>query len=242
MNPIEQSLLERIDAYLMDKMSPQERSQFEAELEARPELRKLLAEQQDIHDAIGYREVGKTLRKLGTQPAPLRTSRTRVITWIALAASVLIVVAMIFLLPARQPEHIRLYSEYYTPDPGLPTLMGEAERDYVFMQGMVAFKSGDFADALSQWQSLSAGERYRDTLPFYTGLAHMGLDEFDAARQHLERTSPDGAFAEKRQWYLALILIHEEELDAARALLRTLSDRPGRFQAQAGELLRRMQE
>lgn len=229
-------MLERIDAYLLDRMSGAERSAFEADMSRDPELVTQVDAQRRIHDAVGYRQVSNILGQLGRNAQP-RPARRIIVRMLAIAAGVVLLVCLGIVFLRQQPEEKQLFARYYEADPGMPTLMGAEQGMYVFMEGMVAYRSGKYDSALKLWAGLEDQTRFRDTLSFYRAMANIGLGKFDNAITDLEHTGRHGEFAHKRDWYLALALVRTGQYADAKTLLEEIRASQSPWRQPAEELL-----
>jgi hypothetical protein len=219
--------LDQIDEYLMDRMSAEVRTQFETALVADPALANTVEELRQIKHAIGYQLY--------------RRRRKTMYLLAAIAACVLVCVGVFFMNSAEKPRGTKLYTEYYSQDPGLPTLMDSGTEEYVFYQGMVDYKSGNYRAALERWHSVDGSNQYADTLTFYMAMAHLGLNDLAQAFDHLAQVNESGPFGQKRNWYSALIALKHGDLQTTRQLLEPLSTSPGLFQQRAVTLLDRLE-
>jgi hypothetical protein len=239
---LDQHILDRIDDYLVHRMSHADRMQFEEDMKNDPELANTFHELQEIHHAIGYNQAEQALKHAHQKMHVVSTSRRRIIPGIllAIAASAALLIALFFLLSRSQSEQAKLYAEYFSMDPGLPTTMDANKNEYTFYQGMVEYKSGDYQSAITRWEGLKGGDRYVDTLSFYLGMAHLGLDQLHQAESYFNESGSSDPFKDKRAWYSALIALRAGDVASARVTLQSLASRPGDFQKQAEALLQRI--
>ena len=240
MKAIDQHTLERVDAYLTNRLTPEEVITFEADLLTDATLALALEQQREIQHAIGYQQVMTTIQSLHGRPLSRAKHKLPLWSWIAFAASILALCVFIYQTCGHGPSNENIFAEFYTQDPGLPTLMGTPDTDFAFYEGMVKYKSGDYAQAIIDWEKLSGTGRYADTLSFYLAMAHLGIEEYDNAEGYLTQTRPTSIFSDKVIWYQALIALRAGEHIKARQLLTVLSEKSGLFQSQAQVLLARL--
>lgn len=136
----------------------------------------------------------------------------------AVAALIIIVTGIWFMINPGPQENI--YSQYYKPDPGLPTVMS-ANSDYAFKQGMVYYKSEQYSQAIEQWSPLLETEPENDTLLYYMAQAYLALGLIDDARKPLEKifTLSESEYLGKAAWYLGLIYLKENNKEEGKALI-----------------------
>ncbi|MCB9180996.1 MAG: hypothetical protein H6593_06040 [Flavobacteriales bacterium] len=167
-NELSHERFERIEAYLLGTLSPEDRTRFEAELEADEQLREEVSLQREHIRAIQLGGFTRTLEQAAQRHSENDESG-RVLSlarsgrnWVPWAAAIAALVAVAIWALVRPPLNERVYAEFHVPDPGLPVPMGAAE-DHAFHDAMVAYKLGDHAEALMKWEGTPAygpGQRY----------------------------------------------------------------------------------
>lgn len=114
----------------------------------------------------------------------------------------------------------RLFSQFYKPDPGLPTLMGVSD-SYEFENAMVSYKTGDYQKALYGWQGLRKSNPGNDTLAYFIGSAYLAQGRTDSALTNLNDVIavPQSVFRSDAAWYLALAWLKQgNKTEAVKAL------------------------
>ncbi|RMG64837.1 MAG: hypothetical protein D6722_16430 [Bacteroidetes bacterium] len=217
-----QELMERIDAYLRGELSPAERQALEAELAADDALRVTFEAHRQLLGAIELEGARQTLAAVMAKPLPqVRPLWARATPYLAVAAAICLL--MVWAWP-RQTPHRSLFETHYSPAPGLPTTLGETDA-LRQAEGMVAYKRGDYAGALSYWQPLLAQETASDTLRFFAGVAELGQGNAAAAADYLTPlTQKEGsAYQTDAAWYLGLAYLKLGQLPAARTVFQALA-------------------
>ena len=212
-NELSHERFERIEAYLLGTLSPEDRTRFEAELEADEQLREEVTLQREHIRAIQLGGFTRTLEQAaqrhsendeGGQVLSLARSRRN---WVPWAAAIAALVAVSIWALVRPPLNERVYAEFHVPDPGLPVPMGAAE-DHAFHDAMVAYKLGDHAEALMKWEGLRRTGRDNDTLRYFIGCATL---ESGRAGEALSLFTPlassPGPFQDKARWMLFMAAV-----------------------------------
>lgn len=235
---IDQQLFEQIEAYLLHTMEASERSRFESDMMADEQLRnevdlqrKLLAAAQAAsfgHEAIHHTPVTKS-------KAPVKKVSFK---WWYAAAAVLALVAATWFYQSRTVTPGKLFAGYFHADPGLPVAMSSTS-EYGFYDGMVSYKEGDYDKAIEIWTGLKEKGLLTDTLQYYTGVASINKNDFEAAVQHLlpVAESKTGEWRSKAVWYLALAYIKTNRISEAMQWLRRLQNN-----SEAESLIRELQK
>ncbi len=230
---LSQEEMELIAQYLGGEWNRTEREAFEARMEREPALRLKVVEVRAL--IIGVREASLSQQLevfhegIGageTVQSRRRRRPTYRLGWVAAAAAILAVFG-VWQVWFASPNPVRLYRAYFVADTGLPVEMGSADTlRYAFFDGMISYKEGNYADALAKWEAVAAVGGTNDTLQYFTGLAYMGLAEFDAALEPLAGVANDrrSVFHSEATWYLALCYVRQGENKTASALLKRIAD------------------
>lgn len=231
-----QSEQEQIEAYLLERCSPEERAAFELRLAADPAL----AETVRLHhkmmqgvEELGFRAMLDEIHAAGNP---------RVVPWyqqpriLSIAAVVLLLLSFAWIwLPQRQPAGQWAGIELA---PGLPTTLGPAAT-VAFDEGMNAYKLGQYAEAESYWLPLLEARPTADTLLFFLGQTALAQQQDRLAIERLEavRRQAESPWQLDASWYLALAHLRQDDQAAARPLLEALQGSPNKWQQAAADLL-----
>jgi len=142
---------------------------------------------------------------------------------IAVAASLLIGFALMFYYYQTDPYE-KLYEAYYSPDPGLPTVMSSTS-EYDFYDAMVDYKRENYDLAINKWSALQANSPTNDTLNYFLGMAWMASNKVEKALPYLEEVTKNNAsvFHEDARFYTALYHIKNNNLELAKQNLSELN-------------------
>ncbi|WP_273568025.1 tetratricopeptide repeat protein [Maribacter halichondriae] len=126
-----------------------------------------------------------------------------------IAASVTILLAIGgFWFFNSQNSNEKLFNEYYSPDPGLPTVMG-ANDNYAFYEAMVDYKQGNYDIAIAKWEKLLVSKPENDTLNYFLGSAYLAIEEPTRAVSFLEKAiqAKSSSFRNEAHYYVGLIYL-----------------------------------
>jgi len=185
---ISQELLETVERYYNDTMSKQERSDFELQLDESSEFK---TQVEDIKTLIfGIKN---------------------------LAAAVIILLAVTGFWWFSTPQHKKLYSEYFTPDPGLPTVMS-SNSNFEFYDAMVNYKQADYDLAIEKWDAIHGKG---DTLNYFLGVAHLANKNENLALSYLESASKNLEFPliDDTYYYLGLAYLKDGNVEKSKESL-----------------------
>ena len=205
---ISQELLETIERYYNNTMPQQERLDFELKMNEDSEFKaqvediktlilgiknqSLKEELDGFHEDLPIRKV-KDKRRIGAFPHLGKYTA---------AAAILLAIALLWVYSVPQNE--RLYATYFTPDPGLPTVMS-SNSNFEFYDAMVNYKQGDYTVAITKWKSI---DRKGDTLNYFLGVAYLANKNENKAIKFLEKATQNSDFVLSNEAYYYLGLAH----------------------------------
>lgn len=217
----EQGLFER---YLMDQLEPGEKAGFESSIASNPTLNAKFLEFKALFRAIeeaGIRHAMEDFHKGVQEDGNERRFSSASKTVYRVAATIAVLMALGGVWYFYSPNaNARLFEEYYVPDPGLPTVMGDSD-NYDFYRAMVAYKQGDYSFAIESWEKLRPGDMASDTLEYFLGSAYLANDQPDKGIQYFERVleKESPAFRDEAAFYLGLALLKKDAAQQARKYL-----------------------
>ena len=226
---ISQAEFERIEKYIMLKMTETEKTEFDNELRTDPELKAKFEELKYIIEGIEKVALKEELEQIHARSEAqdekgFRKKSGLNRNYFSIAASVIIVALISTMLFLRPKENERLFADYFESDPGLVTAMSSNDIDYEFERGMVDYKSGEYKAAIDRWKPLLAENPANDTLNYFLGTAHLELNNTGLAIARLKEVTkePQSRFFNEAHWYLALAYLLENKTeDAFKALEKT---------------------
>lgn len=216
-----QASQELIDAYLLNALDEQEKVEFEKRMKLFPDFRSLVLAQKALMYEVEEHFLKKSLDGYHSEIVDLPTKNWVTPGWMALAASVVILIAVstwAIFSNGNSPQ--KLFAENFRPDPGLPTTMSTSV-NYDFYYGMVNYKRQEYNEAISRWETIYAANPENDTVVYFLGVANLANGNARQAKKYLQaaQEKPASAFFEEAQYYLALTLLKENKLEEARQLL-----------------------
>lgn len=206
--------MERIDRFLTRQMNAAEEKVFQQELSENTVLREKTEEIRLLQLGIQEEGLRNTLNSFhrDIKGEKFRSPVLPMRRWLIAACLFILAGAAVWWLFFSAPAHVKLYDQYYSPDPGLATVMSSSA-DYEFEKAMVEYKSGKYARALSVWTALYPSQPGNDTLIYFIGAAHQAVGESREAKAYLEKLVGDSSksFYKDANWYLGLCYLKEGE-------------------------------
>jgi tetratricopeptide (TPR) repeat protein len=133
----------------------------------------------------------------------------------AIAASAVILLGIFWVFnPSNSNE--KLYNDYFSVDPGLPTTMGSND-GYSFYDGMVNYKRKEYDEALEKWKLLLPQKNDNDTLNYFIGVTYLAKGNTEEAIPFLEKVTAqmESMFLEDSYFYLGLSNLKNDNKEKA---------------------------
>jgi tetratricopeptide (TPR) repeat protein len=226
MNP---EIIDKIEQYLNDEMQPQERKDFELQLEADEELKNNFQLYNRINNTMKAEEVpdnenelAKTLEQLNRKyilPGG-QVKRGNFKKWLAAAAAVLIIVfGTVYVLTNKGTSPEKLYASNAEHAPVKVQLRGNAADS---LAGIAAekFNNKQYGEALPLLQAYVKQQPDDIQMNISLGICYLEMDRFAEAEQIFSViASGQTAYAETANWYLALTALKQKDLVKCRGIL-----------------------
>lgn len=222
---ISQETQELFERFLLQAMDVSEEEAFLKRLEEEPRLNDQWLEFKKMFRVVEEAGLREKLDEFHQEfasdsmvrPLALKRNRNR---WLVAASLAVLIVSVGLWFLYQSGGNQQLFERYFTPDPGLPTVMGTPE-SYDFYEAMVDYKRGDYLPAIEKWQRLLPGRPDNDTLRYFLGAAHLAERNMTEAEKfissvHKEKSS---VFWSEANRYLALILLQKGQREKAINLL-----------------------
>ncbi len=230
---ISQEKFERIENYLNNEITADEKLAFEKAIQEDPSFAKKVDEVKQLllgieaaalkNDLDSFHEEIHPVRKLHTAPLHVnkssKNSKNMVLVYSIAAAIVVVLGIFWFMKDSNTPD--KLFAKHFTPDPGLPTVMSTTS-EYDFYEGMVDYKRKKYDVAIEKWKKLLPEKQNNDTLDYFLGVAYLAEGDAETSLEYLEPAQKfsKGIFKEDVYYYVALAKLKTGELDEAKKLLK----------------------
>ncbi len=243
--------LERIEQYLNDQLSAEERTAVEHRLS---EDKDFLALKEDFvalkegieqagRNALRHtmdsweKDLGNPLEEPQGEQRSLGPSL--IMRWAAVfLVGVVSVVAWYF---GANQSHKRLYNNYFEvyANVVLPNTRSN-ETLTKEEQAFLAYDNEDYERAVQLFNQILEAEQ-KEYVLFYSAQAHMVLNEHAEAIKYLQDVlRRQGLLVSQARWYLALCYLHTKETEKAKEQLKVLAEGDSSYSERANELLQEM--
>jgi hypothetical protein len=218
---LDRSTFEAIEAYVLDRMSAEERAAFDLRMEGDAALRGEVELEGENIRAVELGGVSRMLKEIAQEEGGKSTQRSGNAwgTYLKYAAVLAVIATGAIWWLGRRPLNERLFAEHFVADPGLPVQMGATD-DPAFADAMVSYKEGHYAEARAKWMPLLKQDPQNDTLRYYIGSAALAEGDADAAIKQLVPLvdEPGAAFHDRSRWFLFMAYLRNGSLNQAKAM------------------------
>lgn len=199
---------ETIEAYVLERMSIDEREAFEQRMATDPDLRVEVELEKENIRAVELGGLHRMLKGIAAEEREHGGTGNGWKRYLSYAAILVAIVGATAWWMLRPPLNERLFAEHFVADPGLPVTMGTSA-DPAFTDAMVHYKEGHYAEAIQGWSALIEHDPGSDTLQYYIGAAQLAKGEFRPAMEHLAPVvrNDSSAFNASARWYLFLAYV-----------------------------------
>lgn len=234
-----EELWDRIERYLRDEMSSEERSGFESEIATDKSLKQEVELHRMVHDTLGdpaetrFRETLADVidKKTTEKPQPAKV-RKLIPDWrlISVAATVLIALGVFtWFNPMSTSDQ---FADNFDAYPMVLTQRSQADTaqmDVLITEAVRYYESQEYPEAAASFGRLAQLDPGAVTFPFYQAISHIASGDLDQAIPLLEDvlTRPDHLLIEQTRWYLGLALWGNGDEERSRQVLGEIQ--PGQF-------------
>lgn len=226
-NGISQEEFESIEAYLTGQLSDEDVIVFEDRLKNEKGFASTVKDVKIVLTGLETQALKEQLDEFHNEMPNMQETiltnepKVKSLHWkrIAVAAVLIIGLGSFWLFNGNSND--RLYSKYFSPDPGLPTAMSSTD-NYEFYEAMVDYKQGNFNTAGAKWKILLEANPKSDTLNYFIGSALMADDKTSEAISYLNTVTEidNGAFKNEAYYYLGLAHLKSDNTNAAISALK----------------------
>ncbi len=217
---ITQELFERIEKYLLQKMSTEERLSFEKEMAVDPVLLGEVNIQRKLIKSVLTGSMKEQLESIHIETQKETEKKSNRALWMGLAAGVAILLATGLYLINSPDLNEQLFAENASIDPGLPVPMS-ASNNFAFHDAMVDYKNEQYEKAISKWQVLQKENPNNDTLTYYIGACYFNSKQYQKAITQFDEVNKNNTsvFRNKSQWYEVLSLLQTKQTERIEKII-----------------------
>ena len=225
---LDEQHIDRVEKYIREEMSSEERVAFEADLKVNEALRTAYNFVRDTEKALDVTEYKRLKSVLGDS----KRDRFGFKRWLAIAASIALVATVgYFIFGGGQISTEELYNQYYEAYPNIVDPVNRSSEGVNSPYQL--YEQGNLDEALDYFSVMSLS----DTTLFYKGQVHMSLGNYEKSVTAYKRLDSTSTFYASSQWYLALAHLKLGEKKKAQDVLKHVIDEGSTYAIRAQELL-----
>lgn len=240
-----------ISAYLLDDLSPEDRTSLESRLGEEPELARELADQQEFRTYLKTREqrpaldakmaeLAGTFRAIGEQETSTPKAKVRRLRpWMG-AVGVAAAIALLVLVfnPFASPDLYRQYAQHQPLN-----LVEKGDSEAMAEAAQAAFNAGDYAQAYPQLKAYLEKEPADVPAQLALGIAALETDRQQEAESIFSSLAGgESVLAAAGQFYLGLAYLKNEKPAQAREALQGVPATHPDYGPRARDLLNALAE
>ena len=233
----------KVQSYLEGSLTEEEVKQLQILMETSPEFSKSVIFQSKVLSLIeATKKADRKEQMLSdfrsiTKDRPTKSlhfqKRT---TWYAVAASfaILIIISIWQMLDNNSSK--KTFSSYYKPYDGMVVMRGQGQ---LLINGITAYNSGEYENALQLLISAPKTGIADGQLNLLIGNCYLSLDNADSSLVWFRKITDqeNSLIKSNRDWYIALALLHKDEIDQSRETLKRIVISKEYYAQKASDLL-----
>jgi tetratricopeptide (TPR) repeat protein len=248
-----QEIFEKIEEYIMNTLSQEERTVFEKEMDEDIELQLEVAKHRAIHNTLGDQDVLNFKEKLIRISANIKEEKKKEETvastfkfssyW-KIAATVIVLLgisSLIWRTTTTRNQTQNLYSAYYKPFPVNDMVRGSTDTISVIKDAIKHYSNKSYDSVVL------ALEKYPDLvnqqqLQLYLGNSYLNIGEEEKAATQFKEIKTNDKYHEIAQWYLSLTYLKLNSPKKTTSLLKDIIEYNGTYKNQAVQLLNSLEQ
>lgn len=250
---------EQIEDYRENRLSADERANFENEMSADPDLKEavelfpliietLTAASQDnawkVLDQAQHRETWVVSLK---GKSNIRYLFSNKVVAYAISAVLLVLVVMIPVWNSimHEPDPGEIYASFYQKYPNLESVRGDGDELDAISQARndayTAYDLEDYPAFISYITSLPQGYSREGVDQFYLGISYLEEEQWQEAIVAFQKVSNSSTqYAAEAKWYLGLGYIAGDDCESARSVFISIQRTGSARAAEATEILKKL--
>lgn len=235
----------QIDSYLLNKLSPIDKEEFEKELTKNQSLRKKLDICKDLHDSVQEDDIFTLREKLKRAESDIGRKKNKpfkIVSYLT-AASIAIVITLRFFVFSPSPSYDELFEKYFEPFEIIgDTRSVESINDALLSDDIIKkYFNGKYFDIISEIESIAIDNPSKTEISLMLATAYLETNQEDKAENLLSNIlveNKNGLYIEQIKWYLSLSIIKQGKTDEAKNLLTKIEKEEGFYSKRATSILK----
>jgi len=235
--------IDKIEKYLLGDLSSKEIEAFESEIEKNPSLKEKTERYRQLLRGleIGFnRELKSTLQKEEIIDIPAGAKLRRIYYSIGIAASIVLVISMIFVLRDNSLNSTELFASYYQPYANIESPVSRSESNK--KNPYTYYENGDYLQAIPLFEKLIEDNPSKPAPVFYTGICNLEIDRPERSISYFEmiESYESSKYSRPALWYLGLSYLKLKEMQKAIDVFGQLSEGSDVYARNSIEILEKL--
>ena len=236
---------DQVKRYLSGEMNDEEKKQFEDIIDNDPELARQVDLDQVLLEGIQLHYRGQLKEKLkGLDRHDLQTASPSfpIFRALAIAAGVMLIMVVGFLVFDNKPDSQELYTTYFKPYYNVVNNIERGETVSGEDDPYQLYETGEYQRANELFEKLLLMEPGNNQLIFYNGLSYLNSGLTSRAIDNLSKVAgkEDFLLSGTAYWYLGLAYLKENRIKEATETFTFLAEEGSGYAARANEILDRL--
>ena len=240
---------DKIQKYIDNEMTFEEKTVFEAQLELDPNLQYELKQYKAIRKAIIEEGMQVQLEQIHQETFGKPKNKTTINWWyilIPILAGVLVFTMMKWknVEPKTMQDKIPINMQFASamkPLQGLPVTLSVGD-DIDFREGMIAYRQSDYSRAAEHFDKVYQSAPVNDTICMYLANTYLALNRYEEADELLSYVSEksEGNYYASSLYYLLKSKLMQNQKDQVKSLAKKLTTFENPYQTEALEILSKL--
>ncbi|QCK15761.1 tetratricopeptide repeat protein [Mangrovivirga cuniculi] len=237
-----------IEAYFEDRLTPDEKKEFEQRRLEDFDFQKKVEDYLSIFRSIKESEKEDFQNKLKDWDDEIgsKSKTTKFPAYMKYAAIIILLIIPIGLWQlgyfSNDLSTNEAYITYYSPYEDVIT-QRNGDQVSLFLEGMEEYNNKNYEKAIEILSSFTAENPQSDMAKIYLGISYLETDENNAAISIFSdlKSNANGLPKELSHWYLAMAYLKTDNIVEAKNLLNSISESDHIFSGKADKLLSRLE-
>ncbi|GEM_PF-6533965 len=235
---------DKIEAYLSNALSAADKADFEAEIKAKPALKRAVLNHVLANETLGLAIEDKVSAKLNKLAAQRQATTTKIIPiWrqqLAIAASLLFLILTGTIMWSTQHYSNKALTTQFYAQSTIPTVRSDQDMNVDFSNGLVAFSQQEYKVAIDYLNKITKINPAYLNARYLLGHAHLKTGNYEEAYQHfgalLATPTPATIDKEEIEWNQLMAAMNMDELTFQNELKTILANPQHAYYQKAREL------
>ncbi len=249
-----QQLFEKIEEYLANTLSQEQKVAFEKEIAMDSKLSIEVDKQRDLHRVLSDTSTLEFKRKLQRIHQEIKAEEQQrasdkslkltspIFSYWKIAATLIIFLGIGGLLwnNFKQSNHIaELYASHYAPYPVEDVTRGQAKNDLSTV--LQHYENGEYKTVINELEGLAILSK-KEQLQLYLGNSYLNTGREEEAILQFENVSDTSKYNEDATWYSALTYLKLNKIEKSRSILQEIIEYNGLYKIKALALINQLEK